>query len=140
MKNHHFTSISLTKLKLLILAALVLAGTPSMTLAHAILVESEPKAESIVDTPPDQIKIWFNENVASEFKSLAVINSAGKRVDNNDVKQAALDRSHLYATIPPLPPDTYTVRYRVMSADTHIITGKFTFTIASPGKAEIPAD
>ena len=67
---------------------------PSTIFAHAILVESEPKAASVVSTPPDQIKIWFNENVASEFKSLAVVNNAGKRVDNNDIRQAALDRSH----------------------------------------------
>lgn len=137
MNNQRINSI---KLLPLILIVLMMAGMPSVTFAHAILVESEPKAESSVDTPPDQIKIWFNENVASEFKSLAVINSAGKRVDNNDVKQAALDRSHIYATVPKLPPDTYTVRYRVMSADTHIITGKFTFTVASPEKAEIPAN
>lgn len=129
-----------TNLKLLIPAALIAFGMPSMVSAHAVLVESEPKAESIVHAPPDQIKIWFNENVASEFKSLTVINSSGKRIDNNDVKQGALDRSHLYATVPNLPPDTYTVRYRVMSADTHIITGKFTFTVTSPEKAESSTD
>lgn len=129
-----------TKLKLLILIVPIIAGMPSTIFAHAILVESEPKAASVVSTPPDQIKIWFNENVASEFKSLAVVNSAGKRVDNNDIRQAALDRSHIYTTVPKLPPDTYTVRYRVMSADTHIITGKFTFTVASPETAEISSD
>lgn len=129
-----------TNLKLLIPAALIALGMPSMVSAHAILVESEPKAESSVHSPPGQINIWFNENVASEFKSLTVISSTGKRVDNNDVKQAALDRTHLYATVPKLPPDTYTVRYRVMSADTHIITGKFTFTVTSSKKAESSTD
>lgn len=125
---------------LMLLMQIVLITLPSAVFAHAILVESEPKAESIVNTPPDQVSIWFNENVASEFKSLAVINSAGKRVDNNDVRQAALDRSHIFATTPKLPPDTYTVRYRVMSADTHIVTGRFTFTVTTPDRAELQAD
>jgi methionine-rich copper-binding protein CopC len=42
--------------------------------------------------------------------------------------------------MPKLPPDTYTVRYRVMSADTHIVTGRFTFTVTTPDKAELQAD
>lgn len=124
----------------MLLMQIVLITLSSAAFAHAILVESKPKVDSIVNTSPDQVSIWFNENVASEFKSLAVINSAGKRVDNNDVKQAALDRSHIFATTPKLPPDTYTVRYRVMSADTHIVTGRFTFTVATPDKAEFQAE
>ena len=133
----HFRAIRNT---LMLLMQIVLITLPSAAFAHAILVESEPKAESIVNTSPDQVSIWFNENVASEFKALAVINSAGKRVDHNDVKQATLDRSHIYATMPKLPPDTYTVRYRVMSADTHIVTGRFSFTVTSPDKAELRAN
>ena len=132
---HHQTFS--TVLMLIVLITLCL---PSTAFAHAILVESEPKAESSLDRSPSQISIWFNENVASEFKALAVINSAGKRVDHNDVKQATLDRSHIYATMPKLPPDTYTVRYRVMSADTHIVTGRFSFTVISPDKAELRAN
>jgi methionine-rich copper-binding protein CopC len=56
----------------------------------------------------------------------------GKRMDNKDVAQETFDQSHLYITVPDLPPDTYTVRYRVVSIDTHIVTGKFKFTIKKP--------
>jgi Uncharacterized protein, homolog of Cu resistance protein CopC len=34
--------------------------------------------------------------------------------------------------VPNLAPDTYTVRYRVVSIDTHIVTGKYQFTIKAP--------
>lgn len=132
----YFQAISVV----LVQTVLIALWMPSAAFAHAILMESEPAAESALDTSPDQINIWFNENVASEFKALAVINSAGKRVDNNDVRQATLDRSHIYVTTPRLPPDTYTVRYRVMSADTHIVTGRFTFTVSLPDKAELQND
>ncbi len=118
------------------LIALVVLYMPFMAYGHAILVDSEPKANSIVHTPPQQIGIWFNENIASDFKALAVINGAGKRVDNQNVKHAMTDRTHIYATVPKLPPDTYTVRYRVMSADTHIVTGRFTFTVAPENAAQ----
>lgn len=108
---------------------LISFASPLPVLAHAVLVQSEPAVDSTINQSPRQVNVWFNENVASEFKALAVINSAGKRVDNKDIKQARLDRSHIYISTPELPPDTYTVRYRVMSADTHIVTGRFKFTI-----------
>jgi copper resistance protein C len=114
---------------LLVLILIISLTLPFPVFAHAVLVQSHPEVDSTIHESPKQVEVWFNENVASEFKALAVINSAGKRVDNKDIKQARLDRSHIYISTPQLPPDTYTVRYRVMSADTHIVTGRFNFTI-----------
>lgn len=123
--------ISTTNL-ILVLIFIISLTLPFPVFSHAVLVQSQPEVDSTINESPKQVNIWFNENVASEFKALAVINSAGKRVDNKDIKQAKLDRSHIYITTPQLPPDTYTVRYRVMSADTHIVTGRFNFTIKNP--------
>lgn len=105
---------------------------PASVLAHAIMVKSSPEKDSTIDRSPAQVDIWFNEKVRSAHKSLAVISSAGQRVDNKDIQQEALDPSHIYTSIPDLPPDTYTVRYRVISADTHVVSGKFSFTIGKP--------
>lgn len=103
---------------------------PEAAFAHAVMVKSVPEKDSTITTSPKQVDVWFNEHVRSAFKSLAVMNSAGKRVDNKDIEQEILDPSHIYITIPRLPPDTYTVRYRVISADTHAVSGKFDFTVA----------
>ena len=103
---------------------------PEAALAHAVMVKSMPEKDSTISKSPKQVDVWFNEHVRSAFKSLAVMNSAGKRVDNKDIEQEMLDPSHIYITIPQLPPDTYTVRYRVISADTHAVSGKFDFTVA----------
>jgi copper resistance protein C len=105
---------------------------PATTFAHAILVRSAPAKDSIVTTAPKQIDVWFDDKVGSEFKALAVIDSTGKRFDNKDVQQETFDASHLYATLQPLAAGTYTVRYRVVSIDTHIVTGKFQFTVKAP--------
>jgi len=102
--------------------------------AHAIMVKSAPEVDSTLSDRPRQVDIWFNENIGSAYLSLAIINSKGERVDNKDFRQARLDPSHIYVTTPPLSPDTYTVRYRVMSADTHIITGRFNFTVQAVGE------
>lgn len=105
---------------------------PANAIAHAIMVKSQPVVDSTVPASPKQVDVWFNDKVGSEYKALAVINSKGERVDNKDIEQETLDPSHLYITIPDLPPDTYVVRYRVVSLDTHIVTGKFKFTVKKP--------
>jgi methionine-rich copper-binding protein CopC len=105
---------------------------PLPLFAHAIMVRSVPAENTTLRESPKQIDVWFNDKVGSEYKALAVIDSKGKRVDNKDLQQETFDQSHLYATVPTLPPDTYTVRYRVVSIDTHIVTGKYQFTIKAP--------
>lgn len=107
------------------LAALML---PLSAFAHAILVKSQPAKDEEVKVAPKQIDLWFNDPVRSQYKALAVVDSEGRRVDNHDVEQEMLDGSHIYATVTDLAPGTYTVRYRVVSQDTHIVTGKFQFT------------
>jgi copper resistance protein C len=116
-------------LGLVLLASLIL---PIPVFAHAIMVKSQPVVDSTISESPKQVDVWFNDKVGSEYKALAVIDNTGKRVDNKDAAQETFDQSHLYVTIPQLPPGTYNVRYRVVSLDTHIVTGKFKFTIKTP--------
>ncbi|MSS76180.1 MAG: copper resistance protein CopC [Methyloglobulus sp.] len=125
-------SINFTAKPLLGLALLASLVLPMPVFAHAIMVKSQPVVDSTIAESPKQVDVWFNDKVGSEYKALAVIDSAGKRVDNKDAAQETFDQSHLYVTIPQLPPGTYNVRYRVVSLDTHIVTGKFKFTIKTP--------
>jgi copper resistance protein C len=111
------------------LLILTLLLTPMASHAHAILVKSQPAKDETVKEAPKQIDLWFNDPVRSEYKALAVIDGEGKRVDNHDVEQSLTDGSNIHATVQNLTPGTYTVRYRVVSEDTHIVTGKFQFTV-----------
>lgn len=105
---------------------------PCPAMAHAILVKSQPEKDAVVTEAPEQVDVWFNDSVGSEHYALAVIDSNGNRVDNEDVDQSFFDRSHLSTTVQSLSPGTYTVRYRVVSIDTHIVTGKFQFSVKAP--------
>ena len=116
-----------TRLKPILLLASLCSPLPAM--AHAILVKSQPAKDEIVTASPKQIDLWFNDAVRGEYKALAVIDSSGKRVDNHDVEQSLTDGSHIHASVQTLEPGTYTIRYRVVSEDTHIVTGKFEFTV-----------
>jgi len=100
--------------------------------AHAILVNSQPgKGEELTESPK-QIDLWFNEPVRSEYKAVAVIDGSGRRVDNRDVEQNPADGSHIHVTVPKLEPGNYMVRYRVVSQDAQIFTGKFEFILKAP--------
>lgn len=97
--------------------------------AHAILVRSVPAEEEAVTELPSRIDLWFDDGVGPKYTALAVVNTDGERMDNQDAKLDMLDKSHLSATLKTLTPGRYGVRYRVQSADGHIVTGKFFFEV-----------
>lgn len=113
-------------------ASLIACAIPLCASAHAILVKSLPEQEDSVAEPPAQIEVWFNEAVGDEYKALAVIDSQGRRVDGQDARLGFFDKSYLRVSVPPLGPGIYTVRYRVQSADGHIVSGKYEFSVAGP--------
>jgi copper resistance protein C len=98
-------------------------------LAHAILVKASPAQEAVVSDIPEEILLIFNDGVGEQYLALAVTDEAGKRVDNHDAKLDFTDRSHLRATVAKLNPGRYMVRYRVLSADGHVVSGKYYFQI-----------
>jgi methionine-rich copper-binding protein CopC len=100
-----------------------------LRLAHAILVKAMPAKESVVSDALDEVFLTFNEGVGSEYLALAVINADGKRVDQHDARLDFTDRSHLRASLSKLVPGRYTVRYRVLSADGHVVSGKYFFQV-----------
>lgn len=98
-------------------------------LAHAILVKANPQQDSIITDVPEEVLLIFNDSVGQEFLALAVIDPSGQRVDNHDAKLDFTDHSHLRASVSKLVPGRYTVRYRVLSADGHVVTGKYFFEV-----------
>jgi methionine-rich copper-binding protein CopC len=97
-------------------------------LAHAILVKANPAQDATLTDVPEDVLLIFNDAVGQEFLALAVIDPSGKRVDNHDAKLDFTDHSHLRASVSKLAPGRYTVRYRVLSADGHVVSGKYFLT------------
>ncbi|QFY43394.1 copper resistance protein CopC [Candidatus Methylospira mobilis] len=104
-------------------------GYPPVNLAHAILVESQPDKDAVISDAPDDVLLIFNDGVGQEYLALAVIDENGTRVDKHDAKLDFSDHSHLRASVSKLNPGRYTVRYRVLSADGHVVSGKYYFQV-----------
>ena len=60
---------------------------------------------------------------------MSVWSSAGTQVDARDARVGPDDAKRLSVTLLPLPPGAYSVRYRVLSVDGHVVDSSFSFTI-----------
>lgn len=97
--------------------------------AHALLVHADPAKDSVIEVPPSEIKLTFNEEVGEEYLALAVQNDKGKRVDGHDASLQFGNHANLTASVSGMTSGKYLVRYRVLSADGHVVSGKYNFTI-----------
>lgn len=94
--------------------------------AHASLDHADPSVGSTVPTAPSEISLWFTEALEPAFSSVEVLDASGGRVDQGKPQiKAAVMRVELK----PLPPGTYKVRWRAVSADTHKSEGSFSFRV-----------
>lgn len=98
--------------------------------AHAHLDRALPAAGSVVRESPRELKLWFTQRLEPAFSELRVVDRNGRRVDNGDPKVDANDARVLRVSLPELPPGNYLVKWRVLSVDTHVSEGEFTFDVA----------
>src|SRR5258707_15126945 len=108
--------------------------SPAVASAHAILLRSNPAADSVLSIAPQQVHMWFSEALNPAFSTAVVINAQNKRVDNQDAHVSPNDSTEMDLTLQSnLPPAVYIVVYRTDSAvDGHILRGSFIFSIAGP--------
>jgi copper transport protein len=128
--THRFFLVALA-LPLALILTLIFPATAS---AHAILLRSDPAQDSVLSIPPQQVRMWFSEDLNPTFTTADVINGARERVDNHDAHISPNDIKEMDLTLQPnLPPAVYIVVYRTQSAaDGHILTGSFIFSVARP--------
>jgi methionine-rich copper-binding protein CopC len=101
----------------------------AQVLAHAFLQHSDPTVGGKVNFSPTEVRIWFTEAIEPAFSTIQVFDAAGKQLDKNDTHQDASNHSLLRVSLPPLGPGTYKVVWHVVSVDTHVTKGDFTFQV-----------
>lgn len=124
-----------------LLAALcVLAAlAPSHASAHAILEDSAPQRGADLKHPPDEVSFHFNEPVETSFGAIRVFDSSGTEVQTGELHDVDGDGSRIAVPLPgDLADGTYTATYRVVSADSHPVSGGFVFSIGRPDDGSVP--
>jgi methionine-rich copper-binding protein CopC len=110
---------------------LMLLTIPSSSWGHAYLVKSSPARRAVLASLPTRVVLWFNERLEPQFSQLSVWNADGQQVDGGDVQVGPDDSKRLSVGIPTLPAGSYTVKYRVLSVDGHVVEAEFPFTVRS---------
>ena len=120
-----------------LLATLLLA--PAGASAHATLVGSVPQRGATLDAQPRQVVLRFSEAVEGNFGALRVFDGAAKRVDDGRVVHPDASGSRLAVGLKPgLADGTYVATYRVISADSHPVSGGLVFSVGKAGTTAAP--
>lgn len=120
----------LTVLALAGLGLFALAGTAS---AHNSLVSSNPTQDASLAAGPQTVVLTFDEPVqeGKGLNSVAVTGPDGKEWQGGP---ATVDSNVVSAPVRELgPTGTYTIGYRIVSADGHPVSGKVTFNLTQAG-------
>ncbi|CAM5438254.1 Copper resistance protein CopC/CopD OS=Streptomyces tendae OX=1932 GN=GUR47_21385 PE=4 SV=1 [Streptomyces tendae] len=125
-----------TLVLLLLTAACVLLAGAGPASAHAALTGSDPREGAVVDRAPAQVSLTFSESVSMDDDSLRVLDPKGKRVDDGEPSGTG-GTTYSVKLHAGLPDGTYTVTYQVVSADSHPVSGAYTFSVGAPSETSV---
>jgi methionine-rich copper-binding protein CopC len=114
----------------LVRIALVIALSAVSTAAHGILERTEPRAGASVKLAPSQVRLWFTGALEPAYSRVRVLDAAGNRIDLGDGAVDDANRALLRVSVPALGAGRYRVVWRVISVDSHVTEGDFSFTVA----------
>ena len=117
----------------MVLAAIALtaAWTAPSASAHATRLSAEPADNAALTTGPDRVSATFNERLQTTFAAMTVVGPDGNLWSTGE---PAVQGAVVAIGLRPLgPAGTYTVNYRVTSADGHVVSGSWSFRLTVPG-------
>ena len=102
-----------------------------VVLAHAMLVKAEPARRAALAKAPTQVRLWFNEGVEKDYAALTVLDESKRGITEVIPTISADDPKSIVLPLPELAPGKYTVKFRVLSVDGHVVDSSYDFTVKS---------
>ncbi len=109
--------------------AMILCLHAGPALAHSMLIKAEPPRRAVLAKTPTQVKLWFNEELEGEYASLIVLDAEKHPVTEIKPQLAPDDPKSIVLPLPELTPGKYSVKFRVLSVDGHVVESSFDFTV-----------
>ena len=104
--------------------------------AHAALIRSDPAVNAQLTDSPTAVTTFYAESIDHQLSSIKVLNGDGNRVDEGPITFGA-DSTDMSVAVKELDPGFYAVQWQtVSSADGHLLTGSFPFTVLNPDGSE----
>ncbi|MBC6974805.1 copper resistance protein CopC [Bacillus sp. Xin] len=122
----------------MVMACVLMISLPTAVSAHAYIVKSNPSENETLEKVPSAVRIEFDEILqSSNFNTVFVRNASGKRVD---LKDAHVDKKNpkllKVGVKQDIPNGTYSIQWKAISADGHLIQGVIPFRIGAEAKGE----
>ena len=123
------------KLNVLLLAVgLVFSGTQS-AVAHAELIKSFPVANSTLSKTPKYVQLEFGEALTTlkskNANSITIFDSKNRKIVTSKI---SVVKGIARVEIPgPLASGKFTIKYRVVSADGHVLIDDYQFKLKLKG-------
>ncbi|MFG2384538.1 copper resistance CopC/CopD family protein [Streptomyces avermitilis] len=112
---------------------LILFGSAGSAFAHAALKGADPVDGTVVKKAPAAITLTFTESVGLLDDSFRVLDPENRRVHTGKPQHAGGRSETARVTLPDdMGTGTFTVGWRVVSADSHPVSGALTFSIGKP--------
>jgi copper transport protein len=109
----------------LLVALLVALAAPAEAFAHASIESASPSYRERLDASPRRIVLHFDQTVEVLPGAIHVLDAQGKNVAG---PAHAITRG-LEAPVPHLGRGPYTVRWKALSNDGHVVNGVYTFGV-----------
>jgi len=121
-----------------VLVAAALLALTTVAQAHTHLKEATPSDKSVVNAAPSNVVLKFSAAAKVTALTLQKDGEADQKLTASPDTAA----TEVTAALPKLSPGKYSVNYRVVSADGHIMNGQLSFTFdpkATPSAGKAPA-
>jgi copper resistance protein C len=119
--RQHFAAV------IVFLVAVLIAASPRLALAHAVLLSSSPQKNASVNGPEITISLKYNSRVDGARSSLSLVKPDGSVEKIGALTQPLPDT--LSATGHKLAKGAYVLRWQVLSSDGHITRGEVPFQV-----------
>jgi copper transport protein len=124
-------------LRRLLLVALLALAFPAAASAHATLLKTEPEYGTRVQQSPKVLRLEFDQTVDALPNAVRVYSAEGRLLSGRT--HMTTGGRVLAVPVSRLPRGGYTVRWRAVSADGHVVSGVFTFGVRQKAPAATDA-
>ncbi|MEU5887646.1 copper resistance protein CopC [Streptomyces sp. NPDC047461] len=121
---------------------LLLFGGAGPASAHAALRSTDPEDGTVLKSAPAYITLTFTESVGLLDDSFRVLSPENERVRTGEAEHVPGSSDTARVSLPAsgLGEGTFTVAWRVVSADSHPVSGAFTFSVGKPSATAVTVD
>ena len=121
----------------LTLGALLALALPAAASAHATLVKTSPAFGTRIEQSPKVVRLAFDQSVDALPNAIKVYSAHGAPLSG--ITRTSANQRTLTAPVKSLRRGGYTVRWRAVSADGHVVSGVFTFGVRMAAPAATDA-